>query len=97
MVHKGGSFDKFAVALDSWAVELDFDFLGSVFAILTGVEYKKVGSGAVDDALAVAARIADVKIFMVGVALDVFTVEGAGVDVADAFVVRYEVNPVAQP
>jgi hypothetical protein len=34
---------------------------------------------------------------MVGVALDVFTVEGAGVDVADAFVVRYEVNPVAQP
>ncbi|NJN98467.1 MAG: hypothetical protein HC875_32450 [Anaerolineales bacterium] len=78
-------------------MKFDFNFFDGLFTILGRVEQVQVAPGTVDNPLAVGGGVAYVIIFVVSVALDVLAVEGAGIKVADTFVVRKIINPLAQP
>ena len=83
-----------AVALGARAAQANVDPGGRV---LVRVEQVQVGARVVDEPLAVAGQVARVVVLVVGVAPQVLARGRARVDVAEAFVVGQEVDPLADP
>ena len=89
VVQKARGIDKAPVALHTRPAELDIHALR---LLAQRVKHKQVGPGVVDDALPVAAGVADVELFAVGVAAHVAAVRPAGVEIAHALVVAGKVD-----
>ncbi len=65
--------------------------------IRRGIEDVQLGSGMVDDALAVGCRVAHVEIAVMRMPAHVCAVRQAGVEIADALVVGHEVDTLTHP
>ncbi|GIV77327.1 MAG: hypothetical protein KatS3mg050_1721 [Litorilinea sp.] len=88
-VHVAAGVHKFAVALDPGAV---VGHVHLVFPIRDRVVDVEIGAHVVDDAAAIAAGVAHVVGFVVGMAMEVAAVRSAAIEVADALVVADEEN-----
>ncbi len=80
-------FDKFTVALHARTMKFNLDFFDALITLFGQVKPVQVAPGAIDNTLAVGGRVADVIIFVVSVALNIFAVERARVEIADTFVI----------
>ena len=85
-----GSIDKFAVTLHTWTMKLDRNTCLTVFRYIID---ENVGAHMIDNALTIAAGVAYIITFVVGMAAQIRTIGLSAVEIANAFMVAYKKNP----